>query len=128
MIRKYKNKISQENWVLFLVYHGDEKCERCGYSGPALDLHHLDRTQKKGSTDNLSAIISKHGFSEWMKDLKYALLCRNCHFELHAAIWKIEDISSVISAREERQKKLKIPDISNIPAKYRRSKKWNPYL
>ena len=40
-----------------------DKCSNCGYSGPALDRHHIDGRKHSKKT---------------------ILLCANCHRELHA--------------------------------------------
>jgi hypothetical protein len=61
------------------------KCEICGYSKytGSLDFHHLD---PKGKDPNFNAM--RNWKLERRKDEldKCALLCRNCHAEVHAGI------------------------------------------
>lgn len=104
MIRKYKNAVSQENWLWFLVYHGDVRCERCNYIGSALDFHHLDKNQKDHAFDTFAQRITRgYKFREWVVKTRYALLCSNCHRELHTGDWDITEIAVTIEVREELQ-------------------------
>lgn len=105
-IRKYKDAGAQENWLWFLVYHGDVRCERCHYIGPALDFHHLDKNQKSRALDTFSQRIARgYKFREWVVETRYALLCSNCHRELHAGDWDISSIEVTLECRELMQKK-----------------------
>ena len=114
-IRKYKNPVAQENWLWFLVYHGDVRCERCGYIGSALDFHHLEREQKDHALDTFAQrIVRGHNFREWVVKTNYALLCSNCHRELHAGDWDITSIATTLEYRkgmqnERRSRMLGIP-------------------
>lgn len=69
------------------------KCERCGYSGPALTFHHRDPASKLMKLD-------VRAFTRSMKVLapeleKCDLLCANCHIELHV---RVESITSDAAA------------------------------
>lgn len=70
-----------------LIQDKGGKCEICGYNKceQALDFHHIDPSQK-------SFDISSNSFSfEKMKKEadKCALLCANCHREVHAGLIKL---------------------------------------
>jgi hypothetical protein len=70
------------------------RCSRCGYDRcpEALDFHHLDPATKAG---NLSAMLVRP--AKWQRiaveAAKCVLLCCICHRELHAGLWKLEDIN-----------------------------------
>jgi len=58
------------------------KCERCGYNDyiEALCFHHIDPTTK---LFEISSGLTK-GINELLKEVdKCALLCNNCHIEVH---------------------------------------------
>lgn len=60
------------------------KCENCGYDKciNALEFHHRDPNEKDF---NISTFGYRMSFEELKKELdKCALLCANCHRELHA--------------------------------------------
>lgn len=66
------------------------KCERCGYDTTikALEFHHLDPSQKDFTISN-----DKFKLEEALKESeKCALLCANCHRELHDGLWQIEEL------------------------------------
>ena len=65
------------------IYHAGGKCQICGYNKSirALTFHHLDPTKKDFG-------LSDRGLTRsWDKTLKEidkcALLCANCHAEVH---------------------------------------------
>lgn len=66
------------------------KCVRCGYNkcSSALEFHHLDPSKKDFTISN-SQFRLKDGVEE---SKKCVLLCSNCHKELHANLWNIEDV------------------------------------
>jgi hypothetical protein len=73
-----------------LVEYKGGKCMLCGYNRcvDALDLHHLDATQKEFG-------ISSGGLTRaWSKVVaeadKCILICANCHREVHAGIVKVQ--------------------------------------
>lgn len=66
------------------------KCIRCGYNTcmSALDFHHRDPNKKEfGISDD--SIKLKDAIEEVKKCV---LICSNCHRELHAKLWKIEEL------------------------------------
>jgi hypothetical protein len=78
-VAKRRRKIRQ----LLVEYKGG-KCYLCGYADciDALDLHHMDATQKDFG-------VSSSGLTRsWEKNKaeadKCVLLCANCHREVHA--------------------------------------------
>ena len=87
-----KKKTSYESVKLFrhrkkekaVTYLGG-KCRICGYSKSifAMDFHHLDPEQKDFSICSKSS----WGFERLKEELdKCALLCANCHREVHAGV------------------------------------------
>lgn len=79
------------NWFWSNV---DPYCRHCQYDGSiaALQLHHLDPSQKEHGKDHLSYWIRKISFKEFKKKVsthKFLILCANCHAELHAGLWNV---------------------------------------
>jgi len=110
---KNANKNVKANWEWFVEYNlGSIKCERCGYEGVAIDVHHIKVGQKKNVLDTLAVNINKpsHVFRNWIQNINYALLCSNCHRELHAGLWKVDDIKARIASREQSQKATYFPN------------------
>lgn len=78
----------------FAVEYKGGKCEKCGYSKclSALEFHHKDPSEKDFS---ISQMISWKGYTSKSKELmkkeldKCALLCSNCHREVHSGLIKI---------------------------------------
>lgn len=66
------------------------KCERCGYDNylGALEFHHIDPS-KKDFTIGDSNFRLKDAVEEVKKCV---MICSNCHKELHANLWQIEDL------------------------------------
>lgn len=66
------------------------KCERCGYNTylGALDFHHIDPSCKDFTVGNRDFRL-KDCIEETKKCI---LICSNCHRELHADVWKIEEL------------------------------------
>lgn len=66
------------------------KCERCGYSTylGALDFHHLDSTEKEFTVGDRDFKLEQ--CVEEIK--KCVMICSNCHRELHANLWNIEEL------------------------------------
>lgn len=66
-------------------YKGGE-CQECGYNkcNAALEFHHLDPNEKDFNISELK----KTNFNEKIKSEldKCALLCSNCHREVHAGL------------------------------------------
>ena len=67
------------------------KCERCGYNTylGALDFHHIDPSQKEITIGDRDFRL-KDCIEETKKCI---LICSNCHRELHANLWNIEDLN-----------------------------------
>lgn len=67
------------------------KCEKCGYNRylGALDFHHLDPSQKDFTVGNRDFKL-KECIEETKKCI---MLCSNCHRELHANLWTINDLN-----------------------------------
>lgn len=85
-LKRHRNKRKQD-----LANCLGGKCARCSYNTTvkALDFHHIDPTQKSFT---ISQIINKDLSLQLEEIKKCVLLCANCHRELHAGIWNIEDI------------------------------------
>lgn len=66
------------------------KCERCGYNKylGALDFHHKDPSKKDFTVGDRDFRL-KDCIEETKKCI---LICSNCHREIHANLWKIEDL------------------------------------
>jgi transcription elongation factor Elf1 len=78
-----------------LVLYKGGKCMLCGYDkcSDALDLHHLDASQKEFG-------ISSGGLTRaWSKVVaeadKCVLVCANCHREIHAGITKVQPVKVI---------------------------------
>lgn len=66
------------------------KCERCGYNNylGALEFHHLDPTKKEFTIGNRDFKLQ-----ECIEESKKCILiCSNCHKELHAELWTINEL------------------------------------
>lgn len=66
------------------------KCQRCGYDTTvkALDFHHLDPNKKDFTISN-----GNFKLTEAIEESKKCILiCSNCHRELHAGVWEVEEI------------------------------------
>ena len=89
-----KLKIKEVNKRILREEYGPLVCARCGYDHfVALDAHHIDKSQKRNYHDTLSHwIVVRRGFREKIKSIKFVLLCKNCHTELHSNEWKLEEL------------------------------------
>ena len=68
------------------------KCQRCGYSTylGALDFHHIEQEDKNFTIGNRDFRLA-----ECVNEAKKCvLICTNCHREIHAGLWNIEEILS----------------------------------
>lgn len=66
------------------------KCERCGYDTylGALDFHHIDQTDKDFTIGNRD-----YKLKECVEESKKCILiCANCHREIHAKLWDINEL------------------------------------
>ena len=65
-------------------------CTCCGYSGIALDIHHLDPSIKEFSFSSVRA--NSKSWDKIVEELrKCVLLCSNCHREIHAGIRELPE-------------------------------------
>lgn len=79
------------NKIVWLEYLPGFKCERCGYNkcSQALEFHHLDSNEKLYSVSVLLGTHNPHySKPKYIKRVldeieKCAILCANCHRELH---------------------------------------------
>ncbi len=88
-------KTKREFAIKILEQHfGELKCARCGYKNfTALDGHHLNPSQKEHSRDTLCHWIQvKSTLKVKLESSELVLLCKNCHAELHAGEWFIEEL------------------------------------
>ena len=96
--REYLSKATNKRRIrlkIKMVEYKGGKCQFCGYSRclAALDFHHLNPSVKSFnlSMDNL--------FKSWNVILsevdKCALVCTNCHREIHAGLIKLSQISNI---------------------------------
>ena len=66
------------------------RCQKCGYNNytGALEFHHIDPSQKDFTISNMDFKL-KDAVEEIKKCV---LLCSNCHKELHANLWDLEEL------------------------------------
>lgn len=72
------------------------KCQRCGYSTylGALDFHHIEQDDKEFTIGNRDFKLK-----ECIEEAKKCvLICTNCHREIHAGLW---DINEILKDKEE---------------------------
>lgn len=72
----------------------DPYCRHCFYdkSTAALQIHHIDPSQKENGKDNFSTWVRKLSFENFKEKAlthKYIILCANCHAELHSGLWSV---------------------------------------
>lgn len=66
------------------------KCERCGYDTylGALDFHHINPSEKDFTIGNRD-----YKLKECIEETKKCILiCSNCHREIHAGLWNINEV------------------------------------
>jgi len=103
----------KHKWV---KYKGG-RCQRCEYDTcvQSLTFHHINPLNKKFSFGRFSKIelparknqttVGKSTEQIYSELDKCVLLCHNCHYELHAGLWLIQEI---ISSPKLKQTELKI--------------------
>lgn len=72
------------------------KCQRCGYNAylGALDFHHINSDEKDFTVGNRDFKLK-----ECIEEIKKCvMICSNCHRELHANLW---DINEILKESEE---------------------------
>ena len=85
-VSTWRKNLKQRALALF-----GHKCSVCGYSrcAAALEFHHLDPSKKEFSLSKVYANPRK--WSEVIQELeKCALLCANCHREVHQNILHLD--------------------------------------
>jgi len=94
--RKAHNKNYQARRLLFkrkLVEENGGKCRVCGYDRclKALEFHHIDPKKKNFQITNfITRCTSLNNYEIALKETKLcALVCRNCHAEIHAGLVEI---------------------------------------
>lgn len=86
--------------IRVILYKGG-KCKKCGYDKchTALDLHHIDHTQKEF---NINEMRNK-AWGTVIKELdKCDLLCSTCHREIHFDAQPIERALEYLSNRNDK--------------------------
>ena len=86
-VQKWRNRIK-----VIVVEAMGGSCQICGYnkSPSALDLHHIDPSQKEITFSQLRT--NPQSLEKIFKECeKCVLLCANCHRELHANVTKLPD-------------------------------------
>ncbi len=91
--RAYKHRQKKLDWFISFMGATRLHCERCRYdkSFAAIEIHHLDPSQKDSHNDHFSnwlRLYSFEHFQEKILNTNFLILCSNCHAELHAGIWK----------------------------------------
>lgn len=85
-LNKSHKKSKETRRDLFLAHKESIGCLYCGYNkyGGSLDYHHID-SNNKDSRIKASDFKSKN--SRYLNEIsKCILLCKNCHYELHAKL------------------------------------------
>jgi len=120
-IQRYKKTVSEnvKAWrkrtKLRIIAAMGEKCQCCGYNRchKALDLHHIDPTQKEKSFNQLMAHPT--AIEKWFDEFrKCVLVCSNCHREIHEGMTEVPE-NYVVFNQElfENWKAMKIIEIFN---------------
>lgn len=103
-VKNYRKK-QKEN----ILYVMGEKCAICGYSkcNQALELHHLDPTQK----DFTIGQNTNRAWEKVVKELpKTILLCANCHREVHFGLIKQDLLITTFDEKRAEEITKKIED------------------
>lgn len=81
--RKNRRELKQE-----AVNYKGGKCEACGYDKclAALSFHHKDPSKKDFGVSDIINMVSKKRLKKELQ--KTALLCLNCHVEVHEGLLK----------------------------------------
>ena len=82
---------NQELWLDILHNKGFLTCAKCGYNTHygAIDYHHREPSKKEMM---ISKFLREKVTEERLIELSKTIpLCANCHRELHAGLWQLED-------------------------------------
>lgn len=85
------------------IEHFGGKCQLCGYMRcqSALEFHHLDQRQKQHAP---SYIIMRWSWEKALAELeKCALVCSNCHKEIHYGLHSTEDLRTIVRPTKTKQ-------------------------
>ena len=84
-------QLTRSEFINLIKQQRGGKCEKCGYDKylGALDFHHLDPSQKDFTIGNRDFKLKE--CIEGSK--KCIMLCANCHREIHANLWQLEDLN-----------------------------------
>lgn len=88
------------------LLHGG-KCRVCGYDRclPALDFHHVDPSQKKGT---VQSFMNVGRLEDARKEAnKCILVCSNCHREHHSGILSLDGIAPFVDNMDKETMSLK---------------------
>lgn len=99
-----------------IIYVMGGKCACCGYNKciSALELHHLDPTQK----DFTFSKNTNRAWSDLVKELpKTILLCANCHREVHSGFINNEELFSSFEEEKAQEISLKEKERNKSPNK-----------
>ena len=86
-----RNK-NRKNAIDVLRLEAGGRCNKCGYNRclKVLHFHHIESESKTGSISNL---LHRNGLAIARAETKKcALLCANCHGELHVGLWSVSDL------------------------------------
>lgn len=90
-------QLTRTDFLAKIKEHQGGKCIRCGYNTciKALEFHHLDPSKKDFTISN-----DHFRLRDTVEEVKKCvLLCANCHRELHANLWDINELK--LDKREE---------------------------
>lgn len=82
-------QLKRSGFASLLKQQRGGKCERCGYNKylGALEFHHIDPSKKEFTIGD-----SNFRLKECVEEIKKCvLICSNCHKELHANLWSLDD-------------------------------------
>ena len=82
--RYFQNRKRNEDFFWGIV---NPCCSKCGYSAyrSALQLHHIDPSDKKNRFDTLGywITLTKYNLVKKLSETKFVILCSRCHIETH---------------------------------------------
>jgi hypothetical protein len=94
---KTNHRIQNKEWLKEYLKVDQLSCQRCGYNKNfgCIDGHHKEPSEKESRTDCLGRWLnlSFKKFQDKIMNTPIILLCRNCHGELHAGDWAIEELA-----------------------------------
>ncbi len=98
-ICRINNKIKNIAWLKGYFKVDKLFCQRCGYNKyfECIEGHHINSADKKNKYDHLGRWLwwTPNRFKKQFLTIPTLLLCRNCHTELHAGGWIVEELNIV---------------------------------